>query len=100
MSDTGPYEGTLQINPLLKHASSYIMLRPFFRPSSTKPDDLNSWELDTDYLAIFAGSVPGTAQELNTKTLPHLQLEHSMIHIPAVSPGDYAVWHCMCCSRR
>lgn len=32
MSETGPNEGTLRVFPLLKEATAYIVLRPFFRP--------------------------------------------------------------------
>ena len=32
MSEVGPHEGTLMVNPLLKLATAYFLLRPFFRP--------------------------------------------------------------------
>ena len=28
------------------------------------------------------------------KTHPHLQLQDTMISVPAVEPGDYVWWHC------
>lgn len=42
MSETGPNEGTLRVLPLLKEATAYIILRPFFRPllEDTHPDYL------------------------------------------------------------
>lgn len=84
MSDTGPGEGTLKLCPLLKHATAYLLLRPFF--------DLNSSKLALD--SSFPGSVPGAAQEYNNETHPHLELEHTMVSVPKVEPGDFVAWHC------
>lgn len=84
MSSTGPGEGTLQLYPLLKHSTSYLLLRPFFDAASGR---LN---LDTS----FPGSVPGAAQEYNAETHPHLELESSMVSVPRVEPGDFVAWHC------
>lgn len=78
MSSTGPGEGTLKICPLLKHATAYLILRPFMTTGSI--DDLNS---------EFPGSVPGAAQEYNPTTHPDLELETTMCSIPHVEPGDY-----------
>ena len=84
MSDAGPGEGTLQICPLLKHATAYLILRPFFDDSS---ENLN---LDSS----FPGSVPGAGQEYNPETHPHLDLESTMVSVPRVEPGDFVAWHC------
>jgi len=84
MSDTGPGEGTLRIFPLLKHATAYLILRPFFDTSSGAPN------MDSS----FPGSVPGAAQEYSPETHPHLELESSMVSVPRVEPGDYVAWHC------
>lgn len=84
MSSTGPTEGTLRLCPLLKHATAYLILRPFF--------DAHSGELNPD--TAFPGSVPGAGQEYNSETHPHLDLETSMVSAPQVEPGDYFAWHC------
>lgn len=78
MSSTGPGEGTLKICPLLKHATAYLMLRPFMTAESFK-------NLDTQ----FPGSVPGACQEYNTDTHPGLDLANTMCSVPHVEPGDY-----------
>jgi hypothetical protein len=84
MSSTGPGEGTLRLCPLLKHATAYLILRPFF--------DSTSDALNVD--SSFPGSVPGAGQEYNPETHPHLELESSMVSVPQVEPGDYVAWHC------
>lgn len=84
MSDTGPKEGTLRVCPMLKHATSYLLLRPFF--------DLQSPSLALD--SSFPGAVPGTCQEYNPETHPHLDLENTMVSMPRVQPGDFVAWHC------
>jgi Protein of unknown function (DUF1479) len=84
MSDTGPKEGTLKLCPMLKHATSYLLLRPFF--------DLRTSQLTID--SSFPGSVPGAAQEYNDETHPHLELQQTMVSVPKVEPGDFVAWHC------
>ncbi|RMZ83537.1 hypothetical protein DV738_g1082, partial [Chaetothyriales sp. CBS 135597] len=84
MSSTGPGEGTLKVCPLLKEATAYLILRPFFDPTT------NEFNLDNS----FPNSVLGAAQEYNTDTHPHLELDKTMINIPKVEPGDYVAWHC------
>jgi hypothetical protein len=105
MSSTGPGEGTLQVCPLLKHATAYSLLRPFFAPESAldntnancydeRNNDLSSkWKFVAP-TNVFPGSSLGAAQELNDQTHPHLVLRKSMVSIPRVEPGDYVVWHC------
>lgn len=85
MSWTGPGEGTLKVCPLLRHATAYQILRPFFDTTS------NELNLDT---SDFPGSVQAAAQEYNTDTHPHLELQDTMLSIPKVEPGDYVAWHC------
>lgn len=84
LSSTGPGEGTLKTYPLLKHATSYTLLRPFFN-SATNELDLSS---------SFPGSQMGACQELNDRTHPHLALDEAMTSLPPVEPGDYVAWHC------
>ncbi|KAF9446150.1 DUF1479-domain-containing protein [Macrolepiota fuliginosa MF-IS2] len=95
LSSTGPDEGTLRIFPNLSVASSYMILRPFFRPKNPRSNSLGfgDWELDLDS-SRFPGSTIGKTQELNEKTHPHLQLDKTMVSIPKVEPGDQVYWHC------
>ncbi|PPR06769.1 LOW QUALITY PROTEIN: hypothetical protein CVT26_003920, partial [Gymnopilus dilepis] len=86
LSSTGPGEGTLKVLPMLKLASAYIMLRPFFRPAEDWVPDLES--------STFPGSSIGKTQELNELTHPHLRLEKTMVSVPRVEPGDQVYWHC------
>lgn len=88
MSDTGPGEGTLRVCPMLRHATAYTIMRPFF--------DLETNQLKThgDVDSVFPGSVKGAAQEYTTAWHPHLVLEQTMVSMPKVEPGDYIAWHC------
>ncbi|KAJ7066227.1 hypothetical protein C8F01DRAFT_981977 [Mycena amicta] len=96
MSSTGPGEGTLQVLPMLRLATAYWILRPFFRArdptsSSLKFEDWNLPNLDDPN---FAGAGLGTGLELNEATHPHLKLGQTMISMPKVEPGDQVYWHC------
>ncbi|EKM53735.1 uncharacterized protein PHACADRAFT_176135 [Phanerochaete carnosa HHB-10118-sp] len=100
LSHTAPGEGTLQVLPLLKEATAYIMLRPFFRPTARAERgrpllDFGSWEPALDVPA-FPGSVPAKAQVLSDATHPHLRLDAGgvLVSVPAVRPGDQVFWHC------
>ena len=99
MSDTGPGEGTLLVNPLFKLATVYFLLRPFFSPKN--PDVSNegyleeaNWTLDPVQSSKLEGVMLGCTQELSTILHPHLDLARTMTHVPAVQPGDYVAWHC------
>ena len=110
LSTTGPFEGTLLVNPLLAKATAYYLLRPFFSPkrgvslgaqtaseaitSSAEFLDPDNWELDSKQSSWVHGANPGRGQELSHLLHPHLDLRHSMIHMPTVRPGDYVAWHC------
>ena len=90
LSSTGPGEGTLKVCGLpLSLVGAYVMLRPFFRPSSLSSQH---WELDAS--AEFPGSVPGACQEYNSETHRELELESTMVSVPRVEPGDFVAWHC------
>ena len=84
MSSTGPGEGTLKVCPLIKHATSYLMLRPFI--------NLDAGKLNLD--ATFPNSVPAACQEYDPASHPGLELETTMVSMPQVEPGDYVAWHC------
>jgi hypothetical protein len=107
MSDTGPNEGTLKVNPLLQLSTAYFLLRPFFAPkrparqlvSGTYSSEYlraDNWELvpDAEQTSVLQGANPGHAQELNDIFHPHLKLGETMVHVPRIGPGDYVVWHC------
>ena len=106
MSHTGPREGTLLVNPLLSLSTAYYLLRPFFTPKSTPIQPAGSSEYTAQYLDpdnwIWAdetspdlqGAWPGHGQELNHNWHPHLDLPHTMVHVPRIAPGDYVAWHC------
>ena len=84
MSDTGPNEGSLHVCPMVRHSTAYTILRPFFDLNTSQPNIDNT----------FPGAVPGTCQEYNPVTHPHLDLESTMVSVPRVEPGDYVAWHC------
>ncbi|KAF2091222.1 DUF1479-domain-containing protein [Saccharata proteae CBS 121410] len=107
MSSTGPFEGTLLVNPLLAKATAYFLLRPFFSPKTpathaATDGDLfgpsflheDNWVMDAEPTSMIQGATPGHGQELNHLLHPHLNLPKSMVHMPRVEPGDYVVWHC------
>lgn len=110
LSTTAPNEGTLLVNPLLAKTTAYYLLRPFFSPRRGVPagaqtataavtasaDFLSpaNWTLDPAPSAWLQGAHPGHGQELSPLLHPHLDLARSMVHVPAVRPGDYVAWHC------
>jgi len=109
LSRTGPFEGTLLVNPLLQLATAYVLLRPFFTPkssptnsSATSVDSLaysrflhpDNWVLESPMSSWLQGASPGRGQELSSELHPHLLLDKTMIHMPTVSPGDYVAWNC------
>ncbi|KAM0756549.1 DUF1479-domain-containing protein [Meredithblackwellia eburnea MCA 4105] len=103
MSSTGRDEGTLRLLPLLREVSSYIALRPFFRPKveevpvpgtpySKEYLSPENWIFDPT-TSDFPGCSLGHNIELNKHTHPHLRLEESMTSVPKVAPGDVVLWH-------
>lgn len=104
LSETGPNEGTVQINPMLGLTTAYLMLRPFFAPATAlnkfdndyDPNDGNlnvPWHY-TGATSCFPNALPGCSQELNNNTHPHLHLDDTMVSMPKMYPGDYVAWHC------
>lgn len=110
MSTAGPREGTLLVNPLLKLATAYSLLRPFFRPRSallnleepqgderTEFLDPNNWEFTggESMTSNIPGATPGYGMEFPRWAWhPHLELDRTMVHVPTVRPGDFVAWHC------
>ncbi|KIL63976.1 hypothetical protein M378DRAFT_1045411 [Amanita muscaria Koide BX008] len=82
MSNTGPNEGTLKVFPNILLGTSYLILRPFFRPrnpqsSSPKFED---WTVNIDHLTFL--------EEFNEKTHPHMGFDRTMVSAPRVEPGS------------
>ncbi|KAI5208756.1 DUF1479-domain-containing protein [Aureobasidium subglaciale] len=98
-------EGTLLVNPMLKHATAYSLLRPFFsaksgpmNPGSGVLDESflspDNWVLDCPQTSWVQGASPGKDHELTDVLYPHHELQSTMVHLPEVRPGDYVAWHC------
>ncbi|KAL8994934.1 MAG: hypothetical protein Q9169_005235 [Polycauliona sp. 2 TL-2023] len=98
MSEIERGHGHLKVCPMMKEATAYMLLRPFFSPckSSDHPQylDNTNWTLEDPMSSSLQGAVPANGQELNTKLHPHLALEDTMVHVPQVRAGDYVAWHC------
>lgn len=105
LSWTGPGEGTLLVNPMLRLATAYYLLRPFFVPVRPAARDAlgnytaeyleaGNWMLESQVEPVLQGATPGLSQELNDELHPHLQLAKTLVHVPQIAPGDYVVWHC------
>ncbi|RDA88634.1 hypothetical protein CP532_5835 [Ophiocordyceps camponoti-leonardi (nom. inval.)] len=101
MSDSGPRQGTLLVNPLMRLVTAYVLMRPFFRPlnedrGSDRFLEEGNWAFTGggEMTSELQGAVPGFGQEVSDELHPHLQLERTMVHIPAVKAGDFVAWHC------
>lgn len=101
MSETGPGEGTLMVNPLLGKATAYLLLRPFFTSKRSSAEtsasaflDSDNWTMEAEPTPVLQGAVPSNCQELNDVLHPHLRLDITMVHVSTVRPGDYVAWHC------
>ncbi|SPO06245.1 related to DUF1479 domain protein [Cephalotrichum gorgonifer] len=100
MSVCGARQGTLLVNPLVKLATAYVLLRPFFRPLKEEKSEgflaPENWIFTGggDMTSELQGATPGHAQELNDALHPHLDLDNTVVHMPEVRPGDFVVWHC------
>jgi hypothetical protein len=103
MSQAGPGQGTLLVNPALRESTAYALLRPFFRPVKEArqlvPEEFlkaENWLFTggEDMTSALQGATPGHGQEFSPDMHPHLELERTMVHVPEVWPGDFVVWHC------
>lgn len=98
----------LAVVPLLKHATAYFLLRPFFAPQTAIYSETLTatakWEAflsETNWAlippekqdSILHGALPSYAQEINNLLHPHLRLGESLVSIPTLEPGDYLIWH-------
>lgn len=87
-STVAPGQGGLLVNPLLKYATPYWLLRPFF----TRAKNSEEWVIDRS--SVWQGAIPGRGQEMNDHLHPDLDLKTSMVSIPKINPGDMVFWHC------
>ncbi|KAF8645864.1 hypothetical protein AX16_007522 [Volvariella volvacea WC 439] len=101
MSETGPQRGTLTVFPDVLLSNSYIILRPFFRPSvppnSPEIFKAENWEFDLSspqFPGIYPRDGGYAGPNPMPKQHPHLRLDSTMISIPPVKPGDAVFWHC------
>ncbi|KAG6904910.1 hypothetical protein DXG01_006269 [Tephrocybe rancida] len=99
-SETAPTQGTLRVYPDVLLANSYLILRPFFRPTllADSPDYLKAetWEFDISS-PDFPGILPRDGGYYGPRPTPelhpHLELEKTMTSVPKVYPGDTVFWH-------
>ncbi|RCI09335.1 hypothetical protein L249_1418 [Ophiocordyceps polyrhachis-furcata BCC 54312] len=99
MSACGPRQGTLLVNPLMSLATAYVLMRPFFKHvgrRSGRSLDEGNWLFTGggEMTSELQGAVPGFGQEVSDELHPHLELERTMVHVPAVKAGDFVAWHC------
>lgn len=98
MSEAGAGEGHLMVCPMVREATAYLLLRPFFAPKRGVDEsrylEADNWALEDPVSSSLQGAVPANGQELNKVLHPHLRLEDTMVHVPRVRPGDYVAWHC------
>jgi hypothetical protein len=71
-----PHAGTLQVLPLLKEATAFLLLRPFL--SDVPEND-------------FCGAYPGKGHDLMPEF--HAKLLRAVTPIPDMNPGDTVWWH-------
>lgn len=76
LSPQGPGDGTLQLVPMIKESTAYLLLRPFV---NDVPEE------------IFCGGSPGRAQSIDLTW--HKPLLEGLISIPHMEPGDTVWWH-------
>ncbi|KAM3454975.1 hypothetical protein MY5147_008716 [Beauveria neobassiana] len=106
MSRTRPAEGTLLVNPLMHHATAYVLLRPFFEAVDEGAGagaargeaylDESNWRMvgEEGMTSELQGASPGHGQELTDALHPHLELDRTMVHVTEIKPGDFVAWHC------
>lgn len=108
MSRSGPNEGTLLVNPLMRLATVYLLLRPFFKPVQDFKSLKEAQGDGADFLheenwafageegmtSELQGATLGRGQEFTNEWHPHLELEKTMVHMPDIQPGDFVAWHC------
>lgn len=77
LSSGGTGQGALLLLPMLREATAYLLLRPFFG-SDVPPDS-------------FCGANPGRVQDLYPEF--HQELMDGLVPIPDIAPGDTVWWH-------
>jgi len=77
LSNSGTGRGALQLVPLLREATAFLILRPF---------------LEDVPATSFCGANPGKVQDLFPEF--HQRLIDALVAVPDVQPGDSVWWHC------
>lgn len=98
LSHCSPTQGSLQVNPMLREATAYVMLRPFidqnlaykneFASDGSDVYTFNAISDDSNFGNVYAG------KGLQVKNEYHEILCDTMVGIPHVNPGDLVLWHC------
>ncbi|KAF3019262.1 hypothetical protein E8E14_005507 [Neopestalotiopsis sp. 37M] len=98
LTRAAPREGTLLVVPNLSAMLAYLLLRPFFRPPEDPADvmDASKWTFD-DCSGSFPGTTKADSQQLSRSSHPHLRLEDTLVHVPAMEAGDTIWWHADIC---
>jgi hypothetical protein len=86
--------------PFLKLSTTYVMLRPFFKPKPGRETSLEAddWEPNLED-GEFHGTSPGQAQTLSPESHPHLQLDKTVVSVDLVEPGDQVFCTFGLCSK-
>ena len=77
LTEQGENDGTLQVIPMLKEATAYLLLRPFLA------------DIEKD---ILCGAQMSRAQNISGEF--HKPLLDALVSIPVLYPGDTIWWHC------
>ncbi|BBM89026.1 hypothetical protein COTS27_00713 [Spirochaetota bacterium] len=76
LTKQGPGDGTLQLVPMVKQSTAYLLMRPF-------QDDIQE--------EVLCGAEPARAQAINDEW--HQILLNGLVSIPLMQPGDTVWWH-------
>lgn len=100
MTQISPGNGTLKVFPDVLLSNAYLILRPFFSPTSpalAESLDAKDWVYDTstpEFPGVFPVEIGYAGPRPNTALHPHLRLDGAMTSMPTVRPGDMVFWHC------
>lgn len=93
LTPTAPREGTIMVYPNVVNSIAYVLLRPFFTPPSNPDDIMKAEKWEFDETGWFPGTTKPNSQRLSRASHPHLRLEHCLVHMPKLGPGDSVWWH-------
>ena len=89
---------SMRICPMLRSATAYLLLRPFFAPMNSTPTHPNylspkNWALQHPVSSVLQGATLGSRQEVSDLLHPHLRLGETLVPLPSLQPGDYVILH-------